>query len=88
MAKLRIELAKFNVEEQKIDEVLLNGIAEAVRLNIEMVECNPGKVSDDLRKRAVHFLEKPEIRKLYYKLEKGGKNSGRLVIHFRHRRIR
>jgi hypothetical protein len=84
MAKIHIDFETMDTDNKTIETVLLAAMDEAVLLNREVIECNPGKISNDLRKRVLHLLEKPEVRRRYYKLEKGGKNSGKLQILFRH----
>ncbi len=67
-----------------IDGELNRVIAEAVQKKIPLVEIIPGKGSGQLKKRVLRFLSKPEIKRLYHRLEKDDKNFGRIFIHFRH----
>lgn len=59
-------------------------IEEAVNRRIDLVEIIPGKGSGQLKKRVLRFLNQPEIRKLYHRVEKDRKNHGRIFVHFRH----
>jgi hypothetical protein len=46
-------------------------------------EIIPGKGSGQLKKRVIRFLQQPEIKKLYHRLEKDDKNFGRIFVHFK-----
>lgn len=59
-------------------------IREAVEKKISLVEIIPGKGSGQLKKSVLRFLEQPEIKQLYHRLEKDDKNFGRIFLHFRH----
>ena len=67
-----------------IDGELNRVIAEAVAKRIALVEIIPGKGSGQLKKRVLRFLLKPEVKKLYHRVEKDDKNFGRVFVHFRH----
>ena len=56
----------------------------AVDKRIALVEIIPGKGSGQLKKRVLRFLNQPEIRNLYHRIEKDDKNFGRIFVHFRH----
>jgi len=59
-------------------------MSEAVERRIPVVEIIPGKGSGQLKKRVLRFLDKPENKKLYHRIEKDDKNFGRIWVHFRH----
>ncbi|MDD5077851.1 MAG: DNA mismatch repair protein MutS, partial [Candidatus Omnitrophica bacterium] len=40
--------------------------------------------SGQLKKSVLRFLEQPEIKKLYHRIEKDDKNFGRIFVHFRY----
>ena len=42
----------------------------------------PGKGSGQLKKR-VRFLDRPDIKTLYHRVEKDSDNFGRVFVHFR-----
>jgi len=67
-----------------IDAELNRVIAEALEKKIALVEIIPGKGSGQLKKRVLRFLLKPEVKRLYHRLEKDDKNFGRVFVHFRH----
>lgn len=83
MAKLKLDLHDIYNRGEKI-ETALNGIVqEAVDKRIALVEIIPGKGSGQLKKRVLRFLNQPDIKKLYHRVEKDDKNFGRIFIHFK-----
>jgi len=56
---------------------------EAMDKRITPVEIIPGKGSGQLKKHVLRFLNKPEIKKMYHRLEKDDKNFGRIFVHFK-----
>ena len=84
MAKLKLDLHDIYNRGDKIDAELNRIIEEAIDRRINLVEIIPGKGSGQLKKKVLRFLNQPEIRKLYHRIEKDSKNFGRIVIHFRH----
>jgi len=83
VAKLKLDLHEIFNKGNKIDEALNSIIEEAIDKKIELVEIIPGKGSGQLKKHVIRFLNTPEIKKLYHRLEKDDKNFGRVFIHFR-----
>lgn len=84
MSKLKLDLHDIYNKGQKIDEALNEIIEEAVDRKIKLVEIIPGKGSGQLKKRVIRFLQQKHIKAQYHRLEKDGKNFGRLFVHFRH----
>ena len=84
MAKIVLDLHDIYNKGFTIDAELNRAIVEAVEKKIALVEIIPGKGSGQLKKRVLRFLLKPEIKKLYHRLEKDDKNFGRVFVHFRH----
>jgi len=84
MAKLKLDLHEFYNRGSLIDAELSQVIAEAVEKRIALVEIIPGKGSGQLKKRVLRFLNQPEIKKQYHRLEKDDKNFGRIFVHFKH----
>jgi hypothetical protein len=62
---------------------LMDIIVEAVDKRASEVEIIPGKGSGALKKSVLRFLERPEIKCLYHRIEKDDENFGRLFVHFR-----
>lgn len=83
MAKLKLDLHEIFNKGNKIDDALNSIIEEAIDKKIALVEIIPGKGSGQLKKHVIRFLNTPEIKKLYHRLEKDDKNFGRVFIHFR-----
>jgi len=84
MAKLVLDLHDIYNRGMKIDAELDRVIGEAVEKRIPLVEIIPGKGSGQLKKRVLRFLARPDIKKLYHRIEKDDKNFGRVFVHFRH----
>lgn len=83
MAKLKLDLHDIYNRGQTIDAELNRVIQEAVDKRIKLVEIIPGKGSGQLKKKVLRFLNQPHIKKQYHRVEKDGKNFGRIFVHFR-----
>ena len=83
MAKLKLDLHDIFNQSDRLETELNRVIEEAVRKRIELVEIIPGKGSGQLKKRVLRFLNQPEIKALYHRVEKDSKNFGRLFVHFK-----
>ena len=83
MAKLKLDLHDIYNRGHDIDAALRGVMAEAVRIKASEVEIIPGKGSGQLKKHVLRFLEEPEIKALYHRVEKDSRNFGRLFVHFR-----
>ncbi len=83
MAKIKLDLHDIFNKGRSIDTELNRVIDEAVRKKISLVEIIPGKGSGQLKKHVLRFLQQPEIKKLYHRVEKDDKNFGRMFVHFR-----
>ena len=83
MAKLKLDLHDIYNKGRSIEQELHRIIEEAVEKRIELVEIIPGKGSGQLKKAVLRFLNRPEIKKLYHRVQKDSDNFGRLFVHFR-----
>ncbi|OFX39019.1 MAG: DNA mismatch repair protein MutS [Bacteroidetes bacterium GWA2_32_17] len=83
MAKIKLDLHDIHNKGKDIDIALHNIIEEAINCKIETIEIIPGKGSGQLKKKVLHFLQQPEIKKLYHRIEKDSKNFGRIFVYFR-----
>lgn len=83
MGKLKLDLHDIFNKGDMIERELNRVIQEAVSKKITPVEIIPGKGSGALKKTVLRFLQQPEIKKLYHRLEKDDKNFGRVFVHFR-----
>ena len=81
--KLKLDLHDIYNRGSDIDEALQNVIAEAARTKATLVEIIPGKGSGQLKKRVLRFLDQPEIKAQYHRVEKDSRNFGRIFVHFR-----
>ncbi len=84
MAKIVLDLHDIYNRGFTINVELHRVIAEAIEKKIALVEIVPGKGSGQLKKRVLRFLLKPEVKRLYHRVEKDDKNFGRVFVHFRH----
>ena len=83
MAKLKLDLHAIFNKGRSIESELSRVVHEAFEKRIALVEIIPGKGSGQLKKSVLRFLERPEIKKLYFRVEKDSKNFGRIFVHFR-----
>ena len=83
MAKLKLDLHGIYNDSLRINKSLKDIIDTAVKKKISLVEIIPGKGSGQLKKSVLRFLESPDIKKLYNRIEKDDKNFGRIFVHFR-----
>jgi DNA-nicking Smr family endonuclease len=81
--KLVLDLHDVFDRGEEIERALQGVIAEAVAKKAPLVEIIPGKGSGALKKRVLRFLERPEVRATYHRVEKDSKNFGRVFVHFR-----
>ena len=84
MARIKLDLHDIFNKGRSIDAELNRVIKEAVEKRISLVEIIPGKGSGQLKKSVLRFLDQPEIKRLYHRVEKDDKNFGRVFVHFRH----
>ena len=84
MSKIKLDLHDIFNKSEAIEAELNRVIEEAMRKKIALVEIIPGKGSGQLKKHVIRFLQKPEIKNLYHRLEKDDKNFGRIFVHFRY----
>ena len=83
MAKIKLDLHDCFNKSDRIESELNRVIREAVEKRIALVEIIPGKGSGQLKKHVLRFLERPEIKRSYHRVEKDDKNFGRVFVHFR-----
>ena len=83
MAKIKLDMHGIFNRGSDIENELNRVIREAVEKRISLVEIIPGKGSGQLKKHVLRFLQQPDIRKLYHRIEKDDKNFGRIFVHFK-----
>ena len=81
--KLKLDLHEMYNRGAEIDSALRAVIDEAIAKKAPVVEIIPGKGSGALKKRVLRFLNQPEIKALYHRVEKDSDNFGRIFVHFR-----
>ena len=81
--KLKLDLHDIYNRGGDIDRALRAVIDEAVDKGVRLVEISPGKGSGQLKKHVLRFLDQPEIKVLYHRIEKDSHNFGRIFVHFR-----
>ena len=84
MGRLKLDLHEIYNAGSAIEAALKQAMEQAVAKRLESVEIIPGKGSGQLKKHVLRFLARPDIKKLYHRLEKDDKNFGRVFVHFRH----
>jgi hypothetical protein len=84
--KLKLDLHPIYNDSDRIEEALQGILQEAVTKRASEVEIIPGKGSGALKKSVLRFLNRPDIKALYHRVEKDGDNWGRLFVHYRHER--
>ena len=83
MAKLKLDLHDIFNKGKKIESELNQIIDEAVEKRIKCVEIIPGKGSGQLKKTVLRFLNRPNIKNKYHRIDKDSKNFGRLFVYFK-----
>ncbi|MEI8345098.1 MAG: Smr/MutS family protein [Candidatus Omnitrophota bacterium] len=83
MSKIKLDLHDIFNRGRSIEDELNRVIREAVDKKISLVEIIPGKGSGQLKKTVLRFLDRPQIKGLYHRVEKDDKNFGRVFVHFR-----
>lgn len=83
MAKIKLDLHDIFNKGGAIESELNRVIREAVEKRIALVEIIPGKGAGQLKKHVLRFLERKDVKNLYYRIEKDDKNFGRVFVHFK-----
>ena len=84
MAKLKLDLHDIFNKGHLIERELNELIQEAIDKKIPLIEIIPGKGSGQLKKAVLRFLNRPEIKSLYHRVDKDTKNFGRIFVRFKH----
>lgn len=84
--KLKLDLHPIFSDSGRIEAALQGIIEEAITKRASEIEIIPGKGSGALKKSVLRFLDRPDIKARYHRLEKDSDNWGRLFVHFRHER--
>jgi hypothetical protein len=81
--KLKLDLHEIYNHGDEIERALKRKFDEARATKAPVLEIIPGKGSGQLKKHVLRFLDRPDIKPLYHRVEKDSKNFGRLFVHFR-----
>ena len=84
MSKLKLDLHEIFNKGKDIDRALDAIMQEAVDKRIPLVEIIPGKGSGQLKKKVIRYLQQPQVKKLYHRIDKDRDNFGRLFVLFKH----
>lgn len=84
MARIKVDLHDIYNNSKAIDNALLNAFEEALEKKIKEIEIIPGKGSGQLRKKVERFLQLPNIKDKYHRIENNSKNFGRLFVYFKY----
>ena len=84
MAKLKLDLHEICKNGNLIEKELNRIIEEANEKRIALVEIISGKGSGQLKKTVLRFLDRPDIKRKYHRVNKDSKNYGRVFVHFKH----
>ena len=84
MSKLKLDLHEIYNKGKLIDQSLNDVIHTAIEQKIKLVEIIPGKGSGQLKKKVIRFLQQPQIKNKYHRIEKDSKNFGRIFIRFKY----
>jgi len=84
--KHKLDLHPIFSDSQRIEAALLDIIEQAEERHATEVEIIPGKGSGALKKSVIRFLDRPDIKVRFHRLEKDSDNWGRISLHFRHQR--
>ncbi len=80
---LHLDLHPIAKNSRAIQAALTELFTEAVEKRVKKVEIIPGKGSGQLMRRVKKWLDQPEVKAQYKRLEVDSKNHGRIFVHFR-----
>lgn len=83
--KLVLDLHDIYDSGAEIDRALAEVFERAEATKARLVEIIPGRGSGALKKRVLRYLDRPDVKARYHRVEKDHRNPGRLFVHFRPR---
>ena len=83
MGRIKVDLHDIYNNSKAIDKALQQAFEDAIDTKIKDVEIIPGKGSGQVRKKVERFLQMPQIKPLYHRIENDSKNFGRLFVYFK-----
>ena len=84
MAKHTLDLHNIFNKGTQVDRALDDAMNFCVDRRIPMLEIIPGKGSGQLKKKVLRYLQQPQVKKLYHRMDKDSDNFGRLFVRFKH----
>ncbi len=81
--KLKLDLHEIYNKRSELEAALQAVMDEAEEKKASVIEIIPGKGSGQLKKHVLRFLDQPEMKARYHRVEKDSKNWGRIFVHFR-----
>jgi DNA-nicking Smr family endonuclease len=84
MSKHKLDLHDIYNKGTQIDDALRDAMEFCIDRRIDMLEIIPGKGSGQLKKKVLRFLQLPEVKKTYHRIDKDRDNFGRLFVRFKH----
>jgi DNA-nicking Smr family endonuclease len=84
MAKHTLDLHDIFNKGTQVDRALDDAMNFCVDRRIPMLEIIPGKGSGQLKKKVLRYLQQPQVKKLYHRMDKDSDNFGRLFVRFKH----
>jgi DNA-nicking Smr family endonuclease len=84
MSKHKLDLHEIFNKGAEIDRALDEAMEFCVDRRIPILEIIPGKGSGQLKKKVIRYLQQPQVKKLYHRIDKDSDNFGRLFVRFKH----
>lgn len=84
MSRIKLDLHDIYNDSRAIDRALQQAFLEALEKRISELEIIPGKGSGQLKKKVQRFLQQPDVRARFHRMENDSRNFGRIFVYFRH----
>ncbi|MGV9011180.1 MAG: Smr/MutS family protein [Flavobacteriales bacterium] len=84
MSKHKLDLHDIFNKGTEIDRALDEAMSFCIDRRIPLLEIIPGKGSGQLKKKVIRYLQQPQVKKLYHRIDKDSDNFGRLFVRFKH----
>lgn len=84
MSRHKLDLHDIFNKGDQIDRALREAMDFCIDRRIDMLEIIPGMGSGQLKKKVLRFLQLPEVKKTYHRIDKDRDNFGRLFVRFKH----
>ncbi len=81
-----LDLHPIAKDGRKIDTTLAEALEMVLKKRLAILEIIPGKGTGQLMKRVKKWLQEPQVKNTYFRVEVDDKNHGRVFVHFRHSR--